>query len=145
MRFQLVVRGSSVGPRARRLRAVLQVAVVAGLLGVGCQRQVRTSTDITLTHEITPQPVRVGPARITLSLKDAAAQPVAGAHVTLEGDMSHLGMAPVFGEASEVAPGSYQGRVEFAMAGDWVILVHATLANGQRLERQIDVKGVEGK
>jgi hypothetical protein len=82
---------------------------------------------------------------MTLSLKDAAAEPVAGAHITLEGDMSHPGMAPVFGEANEVAPGRYQGHIEFAMAGDWVVLVHATLANGQRLERQIDVKGVEGK
>jgi hypothetical protein len=29
------------------------------------------------------------------------------------------------------------------MAGDWVILAHITLANGQKLERQVDVKGVQ--
>jgi hypothetical protein len=28
------------------------------------------------------------------------------------------------------------------MAGDWVILLHGTLPEGAKLERQIDVRGV---
>ncbi len=59
--------------------------------------------------------------------------------------MTHPGMAPVFSDAKEIAPGRYQGQLEFGMGGDWVVLVHATLANGQHLEREIDVKGVEEK
>jgi YtkA-like len=98
-----------------------------------------------LTSEIAPQPVRVGSVSITLGLYDAATKPVAGAHITLEGDMSHPGMAPVFGETNEIAPGHYQGRLQFVMPGDWVVLVHARLANGKRLERQIEVRGVQAK
>ena len=56
--------------------------------------------------------------------------------------MSHPGMSPVFGEAKEVAPGQYQAQVTFAMAGDWVILLHVTLPDGKKLERQFEVRGV---
>ena len=56
--------------------------------------------------------------------------------------MSHAGMAPVFAEASETEPGQYQARLEFAMAGDWVILLHVRLPGGQSLERQFNVGSV---
>ena len=59
-----------------------------------------------------------------------------------EADMSHPGMTPVFGEAQEVAPGQYQGSLEFAMAGDWVVLIHVTLPDGRTLGREVSVLGV---
>lgn len=93
--------------------------------------------------QIAPQPPRIGIARITLGLTDVRAKPVTGARVALEGDMSHPGMAPVFGATKETDPGRYEGRLELTMAGDWVILAHITLANGQKVERQVDVRGVQ--
>ena len=77
-----------------------------------------------------------------LKLADTAARPVSGAQITLEADMSHAGMAPVFEEASETEPGQYQAHLKFAMAGDWVILLHVRLPSGQTLERQFNVGGV---
>jgi hypothetical protein len=68
-----------------------------------------------------------------------------GARIELEGDMSHPGMAPVFGAATEGAEGRYSGRLDLPMGGDWVILMHVTLAGGQKIERQIDLKGVRAK
>ena len=59
--------------------------------------------------------------------------------------MTHPGMAPVFGRATEGAAGYYSGRLDLPMGGDWVILMHVTLAGGQRVERQIDLKGVRAK
>jgi hypothetical protein len=56
--------------------------------------------------------------------------------------MSHPGMAPVFGSARETEPGRYEGRLQITMPGDWVILAHITFADGHKLERQVDVKGV---
>jgi hypothetical protein len=56
--------------------------------------------------------------------------------------MSHAGMAPSPGEAKEIAPGRYQASLTLEMAGDWVILLHVILPGGQKLERQIDVRGV---
>jgi hypothetical protein len=75
-------------------------------------------------------------------LADVATKPVTGARITLEGNMSHAGMAPIFSDAKEIAPGRYQANLDFAMAGDWVILSHITLANGQKIEGQLDLRGV---
>jgi len=77
-----------------------------------------------------------------VTLRDSTSKLVTGAHVTLEGDMSHAGMAPAFGEAKEIAPGQYQASINFAMAGDWVILTHIKLSSGQIIEDQMDLKGV---
>ena len=62
--------------------------------------------------------------------------------MSLEADMSHAGMAPVFGENQEVAPGQYAGSLAFAMPGDWVVLIHVTLPDGRKLERDVNVPGV---
>ena len=56
--------------------------------------------------------------------------------------MSHAGMAPVFEPAKEIAAGQYQAHLTFAMAGDWVILLHVRLPSGQTLERQFEVSGL---
>jgi hypothetical protein len=56
--------------------------------------------------------------------------------------MSHAGMSPGFAEAKEAEAGHYQAQLKFQMAGDWVILLHGTLPEGTKLERQIDLRGV---
>ena len=79
---------------------------------------------------------------ITLSLTDTAGRHVDGARVTLEANMSHAGMAPVFADARETEPGRYQSSMELTMAGDWFIMVHVNLADGRKLDRQFEIKGV---
>lgn len=128
--------------RRSRLNRCCRVLLVAALLGTGCTRQAAPALKIALTHTITPWPLRVGQAEVILHLKDSALKPVAGAHIALEQLMSHPGMAPVFGETREIAPGSYAGRLDLDMAGDWLLLAHITLANGQNLERRIELRGV---
>jgi hypothetical protein len=64
------------------------------------------------------------------------------ATIKVEADMAHPGMAPVFKAANETAPGSYQAEISFTMAGDWVLLLHIQLADGSKVERQVDVRGV---
>jgi hypothetical protein len=119
-----------------RLAATLTLA----LLTAGCRRAPEPA--VTIDSEIVPRPVRVGPATISLRLRGKAARPVTGALIALEGDMSHAGMAPVFGDARETEPGHYEGSLNFTMPGDWVVLMHVTLANGQKLERETEVRGV---
>ena len=60
----------------------------------------------------------------------------------LEGNMSHAGMSPVFGETKEIEPGRYRSTLELSMAGDWVVLVTVTLPDNRKLERQFEIKGV---
>jgi hypothetical protein len=120
----------------------------AALLQASCSRPVESpalvrSASVTIEHEISPAPVRLGPATIILKLSDASGKPVRGAHIAIEADMSHAGMSPGFAEAKETEAGCYKAPLEFQMAGDWVILLHVTLLGGEKLERQIDVRGVQ--
>ena len=111
-------------------------------LALACQKTAKPP-DITLQYEIAPQPPRVGTATINLKLTDKNGAAVSGARVDLEGNMSHAGMSPVNSEAKEVETGKYRGTLQLTMAGDWIVLVHITLADGQKLQRQIELSGVK--
>ena len=114
------------------------------LLIASCSRLVEAPSGVTIEHEISPEPTRVGSATIVLKLTDAVGKPVTGAHIAIEADMSHAGMSPVFAVATErePEPGRYRAHLEFQMAGDWVILLHVTLPDGKKWEQEIDVRGV---
>jgi hypothetical protein len=127
----------------RRLRAFGAVALCAGLFLTGCRRHTEPPDGVSIEHELAPRPPRVGTTTVTLRVSEASGRPLSGAHVRLEGNMSHAGMRPIFAEARESAPGRYQSELEFTMAGDWVITVRLTLPDGRELEREIDVKGVK--
>ena len=99
--------------------------------------------DIGLDFDILPNPPVVGAATLTLRLTSSDDQPITGAAIELEGNMNHAGMTPIFSQASEVSPGRYEAPLEFTMGGDWFILVKATLGDGSKLERQIDINGVQ--
>lgn len=132
-------------PIVRRLayvRLVLLLPGLASLLVTGCSRPGSASPVLSVEHTISPEPPRVGPATVILKLADTDARPVSGARITLEADMSHAGMAPVFEEASETRAGEYHARLRFAMAGDWIVLLHVRLPGGETLERQFNVAGV---
>ncbi len=134
--------GWLVRPLPRKCRGFLLCACAATLLATACSRPADSSRTITIEHEISPAPVRTGPAVVSFRLIDAAGHPIAGAQVAVEADMAHAGMSPVFDNAREIEPGLYQAHLRFEMAGDWVILLHVTLPGGQKLERQINVPAV---
>jgi hypothetical protein len=120
--------------------------VAALLVLAGCHQATRAHDGLVIESEFLPRPVEAGPVILNLKARDAASsRAVTGAQIELEGDMSHPGMAPVFGNAKEGAEGQYSGRLDLPMGGDWVILMHVTLAGGQKIERQIDLKGVRAK
>jgi hypothetical protein len=120
----------------------LALALCACAFLPGCRKTAEPAPNLVMKHEVAPQPPKVGPATITVSLADAAGKPIAGARVKLEGNMSHPGMNPVFGAAREIGDGRYQASIEFTMGGDWVMLVRVDLPDGQKFEREFEVKGV---
>jgi hypothetical protein len=123
---------------------LLFVACAATITLTACRKSTAETDGISVQQEISPQPARIGPATVTIRLTDTAAKPVQHAHIMVEADMTHPGMSPIFVSSEETAPGLYQARIDFNMGGDWVILSHIELANGHKLERQMDVKGVIG-
>jgi hypothetical protein len=113
------------------------------LLGLGgCDRGGRRLPDVTVELSVEPQPPQIGPAVVLVTLAGAAGQPLGGALVELEGNMTHAGMVPVLAPAVEIEPGRYRAELEFTMGGDWFILVRAQLADGRSLEEKVDVPAV---
>jgi YtkA-like len=112
------------------------------LLLSGCRAATGSGEQVTIEPRVTPEPARVGPATIEFKLKDGEHRPVTGANAVVEGNMTHPGMAPVFADAKEIAPGTYSCRIDLSMAGDWIIVVHLTLSDGNKLERTFAIRGV---
>jgi YtkA-like len=109
----------------------------------GCSRPGQQSSDINFQYESQPNPPHVGSNIFVVKLvgKDGAA--LSGAHVSLEGDMSHPGMSPASGELTEVGAGTYRGGLNLGMRGDWVMEFHIVLADGRKVEREADFKNVK--
>ena len=124
---------------ARRWLLALVAAACAAV--TGCHNTT-AGPAVSVAVSIIPQPPRVGASTVTVKLSDPSAKPLTGARVSVEGDMSHPGMEPVFAKASEAEPGNYVAHLQLTMPGDWVILVQGRLADGRRIDRQVDLKGV---
>jgi hypothetical protein len=124
-----------------RIRWLLVLPLALAL--AGCERGIQDLPDVGVELLVSPEPPQLGPATLTVILRDANELPIAGAAVELEGNMSHAGMVPVFAQALEVAPGRYQADLEFTMGGDWFILIHADLPDGRSMERKVDIPGVD--
>jgi len=117
--------------------------MLANIQTVGCAKTAGIPSDIDFQYEIDPSYPRVGPNIFTVTLSSKAGERMAGAHVSLEGDMSHAGMSPVFGDARETEPGRYRGTLNLNMRGDWTVLFHITLANGVAFDRQVDIRNIQ--
>jgi len=109
----------------------------------GCREQNKDLRDVAVDLALTPDSPCVGPATVVVTLRDVENQPIVGAMVKLEGNMSHAGMVPVLADALEASPGRYEAELAFTMGGDWFILVQAALPDGRSLERKIDVSDVK--
>ena len=70
---------------------------------------------------------------------DEAGKGISGAAVRVEANMNHAGMTPVFADATGGDGGAYRAGFEWTMAGDWFVMVKATLPNGTAVTQQFDV------
>ena len=121
-------------------RAHVLAVLAAGLAMTSCSGRATNAT--TLSWTLTPPSPIVGPATLTVTLRDSSGSAVTGAKVRLEGHMSHPGMTPIVAEAVERTPGIYLVPFSFAMPGDWVLIVSATPSDGARIEQRIEVANV---
>ena len=122
---------------------VVVLLLLANMQAVSCAKRTGIPADIDFRYESDPSHPRVGPNIFTVTLTNKAGERVTGAHVSLEGDMAHAGMSPAFGDAREIEPGRYQGRLDLDMRGDWTVLFHLRLANGVAFDRQEDIRNIQ--
>lgn len=123
---------------SRRAVMIGWAAAVALWLLAGCTRAVPGDIpEVAVQVSVAPSPPATGPATVAANLRNADGTPLQGASVRFEGTMSHAGMAPVEAQARETTPGRYEAPLEFTMAGEWIIIVRATLPDGRTLERPV--------
>jgi hypothetical protein len=65
-------------------------------------------------------------------------EPVSGATLAIEGNMTHAGMEPLFVNVTETAPGDYRAPLEWNMGGEWLLTVRGTLPDGTAIEQRVD-------
>lgn len=98
---------------------------------------------MTVSWAIEPAPPVAGSDTVAvITLQDDRKQPVRGATLQLEGHMSHPGMAPVTSSVTDRGDGTYEGRLQFSMAGDWIVVVTGELPDGRRITRQLEIAGI---
>lgn len=112
---------------------LILLAFPSVLLFSACRGNERTSSsNLDLEVGISPTPPVVGPARLIITLTDSLGNPVDGAVVRVEGNMSHAGMVPVQDTAAARGEGTYVvPDFRFTMGGDWILTVTATLSDGR--------------
>lgn|GEM_PF-786152 len=120
----------------------LGLMLCANLFLSGCHQTSGNQPDILFEYKIAPDPPQTGLATVTLKLADSAGKPINGARISLEGNMTHAGMRPVFSEARELESGRYEAALELTMRGDWIILVHLNLPDGRKIQKQIALNEV---
>jgi hypothetical protein len=122
--------------------SILLLALSACWLGGACHRPSQ-ARDLTFESTLTPRRAAVGrPSLLELRVLDAGGRPALGAHLRVEAQMSHPGMAPFLATATERGNGMYEVALKFTMAGDWIVLVTGSLSNGDAVEYRVDVPGV---
>jgi hypothetical protein len=114
----------------------LVMLALAIFLAPGCAKSSSAANDVSFILVSDPKPPRAGRNTFTVTLTSQAGQPIAGAQVSLEGDMSHPGMSPAFADAGEIASGKYQAILDLNMLGDWTIIAHIQLRSGRTFDRE---------
>lgn len=121
------------------LRKMLVLAIIALFALTGCRESARQQTsqaDVTIAVQLADSN-RVGETAFTVTLTDAQGSPINGATVAVRGDMSHAGMTPVLREVTESENGVYPVPFEWTMAGEWIVTVTVTLADGSSATEEI--------
>ena len=134
-------------PQGRRKRRSVRArieALITGLLaalGLAACAPEDAAVNLDVALRFDPPPT-VGETTCTVSLVGPEGRPIQDATVSLEGNMNHAGMVPVFADAAEAAPGEYEAPFEFTMGGDWFVIVRAELSDGREVEEILDVPAV---
>jgi hypothetical protein len=112
-------------------------ALVAAMVFAAC-RPSAPADELTVRWQLQPAAPIVGreaAADVTIELPNG--RPVLAARLTLEGHMSHPGMAPVVVPLTDAGGGRYRAAVTLTMSGAWVMLVSGELADGQAVRQRV--------
>jgi periplasmic copper chaperone A len=122
---------------------LLILLLFATLFLAACRADSADNSDMDIRIEFAEDAPAVGGERfILVTLSDSAGNPINNATVKIRGDMTHAGMTPIFGEATDGENGVYEVLFAFSMAGDWILTVDVTLPDGTTATETFNIDGV---
>ena len=90
----------------------------------------------TITAELVGAP-QLGEVQVRVRVLEGS-EAVNAARVTVTGDMTHAGMAPVVAEAEPQGDGVYLTQdFAFGMAGDWILTIQAVYPDGGKATKNL--------
>lgn len=117
------------------------------LLITGCRNSLTQNADSLFRVSVYTEPIlpTVGDATIVVRLSRAPDNtPINDAQkIAIKADMTHAGMIPVLVETTNKGEdGYYHIPITFTMAGDWVLNITATLADGTVVTYATTIAGI---
>lgn len=113
--------------------------VILALLLAGCRQTTPTNAATLQITLDTATPFTIGETILRVSVKDNQGNPVSTAKIAVQGDMTHAGMKPEFGTATQGQAGLYEVPFNWSMGGDWVLTITATLPDGRASSQRFPV------
>jgi len=95
-----------------------------------------TEIAVNIALAIPETPPVPGADTLTITLTDAANQPISGASMSVVADMTHAGMTPESGTGAETEQaGVYTVPINWTMSGDYLLTITAVLPDGTTAEQ----------
>lgn len=94
-----------------------------------------SSSTVNIAYKPDRDPAVGGDASVVVTLTDGEGSPITDAAVEIVGDMTHAGMMPIIGKGEHTGEGHYAVPLRWTMAGDWLVTVRVTSADGRRFEQ----------
>ncbi len=94
--------------------------------------------DILISYQPDNNPALGGDATVTITITDQDGNAISDATVEVVGDMVHAGMMPVSGTGEHTEAGQYIVPLSWTMAGDWIVTVKVSLADGREIEQEFE-------
>lgn len=127
-----------------RLLVVLSLFLMLAFSLGACNRAGDSAAAAGLLVTLLPAAEGAQGDHLTVKIVDESGEPVTDVTVSLEGNMTHAGMVPVFTEsvwdgADGAEDGLYRAPFQFTMLGDWIITVKIERRDGEPLSEDIEV------
>lgn len=129
-------------PKAFSATVLITIVLTCLTLGglAGCRLDEAPTDDtirIALVAPLFPPPA--GDGQLTFRVSDENDRPIDSAALKIRADMTHAGMLPIAASTATGEAGVYRIPVRWTMAGEWIIIVEATLGDGRQATRSFDM------
>lgn len=109
----------------------------------GCKQQTASlQNEYKVHYSLKSNKLSVGETDFHFKVSDSKGEMVEVRDFLVEGNMTHPGMVPVYGESKKIDNGQYLVTMDLTMAGDWILFISFKNAEGQIIKKELPLNGV---